>query len=115
MSVESIVTAHIEAWNAPSGPARQESIANVYTTDVFVGEPDGRLTGQAGVEQAITTLQAQLAGMSISRSGPLREAQDLVTYPWTVGADGGPTIVSGHDVLIIRDGKVSRLYVLIDS
>jgi hypothetical protein len=82
---------------------------------IVVGEPDGRLAGRAGVEQAITTLQAQLAGMSISRSGPLREAQDLVTYPWTVGADGGPTIVSGHDVLIIRDGKVSRLYVLIDS
>ena len=38
-----------------------------------------------------------------------------MTYPWTVGADGGPTIVSGHDVLIIRDGKVSRLYVLIES
>ena len=70
MSVERIVTAHIEAWNAPSGSARQESIANVYTTDVFVGEPDGRLTGRAGVEQAITTLHAQLAGMSISRSGP---------------------------------------------
>jgi hypothetical protein len=115
MSVENIVAAHMEAWNAPPGHARQESIAKVYAADVFVGEPDARLTGHAGVEQAITALHAQLPGMTITRSGPLREAQDLVTYPWTIGAEGGPTIASGHDVLIVRDGKVSSLYVLIDS
>ncbi len=115
MSVESIVDAHMEAWNAPAGPARQESIAQLYTSDVFVNEPGARLTGHAGVEQAIAALQAQLAGLAIARSGPLQQVQDLVTYPWTVGAESGPTIVSGHDVLIIRDGKVSSLYVLIDS
>jgi hypothetical protein len=115
MSVESIVDAHMEAWNAPAGPAREESIAQVYTSDVFVNEPGARLTGHAGVEQAIAALQAQLAGLAITRSGPLQEVQDLVTYSWSVGAEGGPTIVSGHDVLIIRDGKVSSLYVLIDS
>jgi ketosteroid isomerase-like protein len=115
MSVESIVDAHMETWNAPAGPAREKAIAQVYTEDVVVNEPDARLTGYAGVEQAITALQTQLAGMAISRSGPLREVQDLVTYPWTVSAEGGPAIASGHDVLIIRDGKVSSLYVLINS
>jgi hypothetical protein len=49
MSVENIVAAHMEAWNAPPGPARQESITKVYTADVFIGEPDARLTGHAGV------------------------------------------------------------------
>jgi len=115
MSVESIVVAHMDAWNAPAGRAREKAIAEVYTTDVFVGEPDARLTGHAGVEQAIAALQELLPGMVITRGGPLREVQDLVTYPWTIGAKGGPTIVAGHDVLIIRDGKVSSLYVLIDS
>jgi hypothetical protein len=114
MSVENIVVAHMEAWNAPAGPERERAIAEVYTADVFVGEPDARLTGHARVEQAIAGLQAQLPGMAITRGGPLREVQDLVTYPWTMGADGAPPVVFGHDVLIIRDGKVSSLYVLID-
>jgi hypothetical protein len=115
MSVESIVVAHLEAWNAPAGPAREKAIAQVYTADVVVNEPGERLTGHACVEQAIAALQAQLPGMAITRSGLLQEVQDLVTYPFTVSADGGPTIVSGRDVLIIRDDKVSSLYVLIDS
>jgi hypothetical protein len=115
VSVESIVAAHLEVWNAPAGPAREKAIAQVYTADVAVGEPGERLTGHAGVEQAIAALQAQLPGMAITRSAPLQEAQDLVTYPFTIGPEGGPTIVSGRDVLIIRDGKVSSLYVLIDS
>jgi hypothetical protein len=114
MSVESIVVAHMEAWNAPAGPAREKAIAEAYTADVFVGEPDAGLTGHAGVEQAIAALQAQVPGMAITRGGPLREVRDLVTYPWTMGAEGAPPVVSGHDVLIIRDGKVSSLYVLID-
>ena len=114
MSVENIVAAHLEAWNSPAGPSRQGSIAQVYTADVAVNEPDAALTGHAGVEHAITALQAQLAGMAITRSGPLQQVQDLVLYPWTVAADGGPTVVSGHDILIIRDGKVSHLYVLVD-
>jgi hypothetical protein len=115
MSVENIVVAHMEAWNAPAGPERERAIAEVYTADVFVGEPDARLTGHSGVEQAIAALQAQLPGMALTRGGPLREVQDLVTYPWTIGAEGSSPVVSGHDVLILRDGKVSRLYVLIDS
>jgi hypothetical protein len=115
MSVESIVAAHLEVWNAPAGPAREKAIAQVYTADVVANEPGERLSGHAGVEQAVAALQAQLAGMAITRSGPLQEVQDLVTYPFTIGAEGGPTIVSGRDVLIIRDGKVSSLFVLIDS
>jgi hypothetical protein len=115
MSIESIVAAHLEAWNAPAGQARQESIAKVYTADVFVGDPDTRLTGHAGMDQAITATQALLGGMAITRSGPLQQAQDLVTYPWTVGAEGAPTVASGRDVLIIRDGKVSSVYAVIDS
>lgn len=115
MSVENIVAAHLEAWNAPADQARQESIANVYTADVFIGDPYTRLTGHAGMDQAITATHAQLGGTAITRSGPLQEAQDLVTYPWTVGAEGGPTVASGRDVLIIRDGKVSSVYAVMDS
>jgi len=39
-----------------------------------------------------------------------------VIFSWTTGPEGGPAVVSGREVLIIRDGtKVSRFYVLIDA
>ena len=86
-SVESVVAAHLDAWNAPEGPDRMNAIAEVYSPDVFIGEPDAKRRGHSGMTQAISALQAQLPGTSITRSGPIQTAQDLVTY--TLGPRSG--------------------------
>lgn len=113
--VESLVAAHLDTWNAPAGPERARAIAGVYSADVFVGEPQAALRGHDGMEHAIAALQSQLPGTTITRSGPIQVAQDLVTYGWTLGAPGGPTLATGRDVLLVRDGEVVSLYVVIDA
>lgn len=115
MTFAHIVDAHLEAWNSPSGPAREQAIAEIYTDDVFVGEPAAALTGHPGVEAAIAALQDQLPNTALSRTGPVQVSQDLVTYTWQLGPADGPAVATGRDVLIIRDDKVSSLYVLIDE
>ena len=116
MSVERIIAAHLQVFNAPAGPARRKAIAQLYTEDVVAGKPDVRLTGHAGVDQAVAGMQAQLPGMRITRTGPLQAVHELVIFSWTTGPEGGPAVVSGREVLIIRDGtKVSSFYVLIDA
>ncbi len=114
-SVESVVAAHLDAWNAPEGPDRANTIAELYSPDVFIGEPDTKHRGHSGMTQAISGLQAQLPGTSITRSGPIQTVQDLVTYTWGLGTGSEPPIATGHDVLIIRDGQITSLYVLIDG
>ena len=114
-SIENVVTAHLNTWNATAGADRDESIARTYSSDVFVGEPGAAHRGHAGVSAAITALQAQLPGTVISRSGPVQTAQDLVTYSWTLGVEGQEPIASGRDVLVVREGRITRLYVLIDA
>ncbi|KAA1430181.1 nuclear transport factor 2 family protein [Mycolicibacter arupensis] len=115
MSFESIIVAHLDAWNSPSGPDRTRAIAEIYSDDVFVGEPAVALTGHTGVEAAIAALQEQLPDTVITRVGPTQTSQDLVTYAWTLGPADGAALASGRDVLIIRDGKVASLYVIIDG
>ena len=112
--IESIVAAHLAAWNASAGPDRARLIASVYTADVFIGEPQRALRGHDGMEEAIASLQAQLPDTAITRSGPIEVAQDLVTYTWALGAADGPVIASGRDVLITRDDQIASLYVVID-
>ena len=114
-SLESTIDAHLNAWNTPVGPDRKQLIASTYSEDVTIGEPDALRTGHEGMTEAISGLQAQLPGTVISRSGPVQAAQDLVTYSWNLGPADGATIVTGRDVLIIRDGLISSLYVLIDA
>jgi ketosteroid isomerase-like protein len=114
-SIEQVIAAHLDAWNAPDGPARAQAIAALYATDVFVGEPGAAHRGHTGMAQAIADLQAQLPGTTITRSGPVQTAQDLVTYTWELGTAGQAATATGRDVLIIRDGLITSLYVVIDG
>jgi hypothetical protein len=52
-SVESLVGAHLDAWNAPVGPDRDQLIAEVYSPDVFVGE--SARGANAGFRRAVIT------------------------------------------------------------
>ena len=115
VSVESAVSAHLDVRKAPAGPDRTNAIAHVYSSDVFIGEPDAKHQGHSGMAQAISALQTLLPGTSITRSGPIQEAQDLVTYTWKLGAGSGPVVATGRDVLILRDGQITSVYVLIDA
>ena len=85
------------------------------TTEGIVGEQGAAHTGHAGMAAAITALHAQVPGAAISRSGPIQTAQDLVTYAWTLGVEGQPPVASGRDVLLVREGRITGLYVVIDS
>ena len=101
-SFETIVSTHLDAWNAPPGPDRDRSIRSVYSPDVFIGEPDRMHRGHGGMADAIT------------RTSHLQSVQDLVTYSWALGPTGEAPIATGRDVLIVREGRITSLYVLID-
>ncbi|MBN9734983.1 MULTISPECIES: nuclear transport factor 2 family protein [unclassified Pseudonocardia] len=113
--IGTLVDAHLDAWNGPAGPVRDAAVAEIYAPDVLVGEPDAARTGHAGMSEAIDALHAQVPGTAITRSGPVQRAQDLVTYTWVLGAEGRAPVASGRDVLLVRGGRITSLYVLIDT
>jgi predicted SnoaL-like aldol condensation-catalyzing enzyme len=114
-SIESVITAHLNAWNGPAGTGRDESIAAIYAPDVFVGEPAAAYRGHAGVSDAIANLQAQLPGAVISRAGPVQTAQELVTYSWTLGLEGRVPAASGRDVRNHHGGMTMTDNVIAES
>ena len=114
-SVENLVAAHLDAWNAPDTPDRTKAIAELYSPDVFIAEPGAAHRGHRAMAQAISALQVQMPEAAITRSGPIQTVQDLVTYTWELGARGRPAAATGRDVLVIRDGRITSLYVLLDT
>jgi hypothetical protein len=114
-SIAALVAAHLETWNSPNGPDRQRSIAAVYSADVTIGEPGARHTGHAGMDDAISALHDQLPNTTITRSGPIQTAQELVTYPWVLGVVGQPPMAAGRDVLLVVDGAITHVFVVIDD
>lgn len=114
-TTESIVVDHLNAWNLPTGPKRKQAIARVYSADVFIGEPGHASRGHDAMDIAIAGLQAQVPGATISRTGAIQTAQDLITYSWVLGTSHQPVLASGRDVLLIRDDKIVSLYVVLDA
>ncbi|WP_122817912.1 nuclear transport factor 2 family protein [Nocardioides pantholopis] len=113
--IEPLVAAHLDAWNAPAGPGRDQAVERIYAADVSIAEPSGVLQGHDGMGHAISRLQAQLPGTSITRSDPIQVVQDLVTYRWTLGPPGRSPNAAGRDVLIVRDGRIASVYVVMDT
>lgn len=87
-NIAHIVDEHIAMWNSPAGEKRGRSIASVYATSVRVAEPDAVHHGHAGVAQAIDALES-VPGMQIRLTSPRQTAQDLTTYSWAFGPEGG--------------------------
>ncbi len=114
-SIDALVAAHLDAWNAPDGSDRERSIASVYAADVVIGEPDAGYRGHSGMTEAISALQAQLPKTAITRTGPIQTAQELATYTWALGPEGRPPFATGRDVLIVGDGVITSVFVLIDA
>lgn len=114
-SIDALVAAHLSTWNSPNGSDRQRAIAVTYTTDVTIGEPGARHTGHAGMDDAISTLHTQLPNTTITRTGAIQTAQELVTYRWELGTVGHPPIAAGRDVLLVVDGAITHVFVLVDA
>lgn len=115
VSIDTLVAAHLDTWNSPTGSDRQRSIAAIYTTDVTIGEPGARHTGHAGMDDAISALHAQLPNTTITRTSSVQTAQELVTYTWELGAAGQPPMAAGRDVLLVADGAITHVFVLVDG
>lgn len=113
-SIADIVAAHLAIWNSPASAERSRSIASTYASDVLVAEPDAVHHGHDGVAQAIDALPSA-PGMQIRLSGAIQTAQELTTYAWAFGPEGGPPVVTGRDVITVQDGIVHSVHVLIDT
>jgi hypothetical protein len=112
---KTLVQQHLAAWNAPAGHERAASIASIYSPDVVIGEPEALLVGHDAMTGAIDRLQSMMPGMALASQGPVQTSQDMTTYGWTLGPPDGDPIAYGRDVITVRDGLISSVYVFIDA
>ncbi|WP_176697038.1 nuclear transport factor 2 family protein [Microbacterium sp. 3J1] len=114
--IRTLVDAHLDVWNSGDAGQRLTSMAKVYADDVRTTESDASYAGHAGVNEAIAGLHGALPGMTLTLNGPIQQAQDLVTYQWSLGTPTeGIVAATGRDVLLVQNGLITALYVVIDA
>jgi len=96
----------------------QKRIAAVH--ELFAGtptmyEPTGIVTGRAAISEVAGALLDQFgADFAFVPEGPAVGHHGLGYLRWHAGLSAGSTVVSGVDVAEISEGKIVRLWVLLD-
>lgn len=97
----------------------QKRIAAVH--ELFAGtptmyEPTGIVTGRAAISEVAGALLDQFGSdFAFVPEGPAVGHHGLGYLRWHAGPSAGSTVVSGVDVAEISEGKIVRLWVLLDA
>lgn len=104
-----------QVFNERDAPRRAEAVASLYVEEPVMYEPTAIVHGQAAISEVAGKLLEQFG--PTFRFAPAADAvghHGLGSLRWQAGPDGGPIVVTGTDVAEVVEGKISRLWVLLD-
>ncbi|KMO20491.1 hypothetical protein SQ03_05550 [Methylobacterium platani JCM 14648] len=102
-------------FNERDAGARAAALDELFAAEPVMFEPTGIVRGRQAV--------ADVAGRLLDQFGPTFRfvPQDravghhgLGLLRWTAGPEGGPVTVTGTDAAEIVDGRIARLWVMLD-
>lgn len=107
---------HLEkVFNERNADRRIAALARLYNDDAVMTDPDGTWAGHQAISRRVGDLQALFPDDFSFRAGGLGLGiSGVCCLPWNLGPPNDPTVVSGADVVHIRDGRIQAVYVLIE-
>ena len=102
-------------FNEPDADRRAAVIAEIFTEDVVFTDAERTVTGHAELGAPVTGLLAQAPGLVFTPSGPFRGVGDLGMRSWRLGPQGGEAVLGGLDVAHVMDGRIGRLWTIIEA
>jgi hypothetical protein len=107
----------LHVFNEPDFDKRAIAIGNTYTPQVRWTDDEGVSIGHDALNAKAQALQdGQMAGLSFVKAGPVHQTSGFGYLAWNVYAPGSDNvIVSGFDVAIINDERISDLYTVITA
>ena len=102
-------------FNERDAVRRAAALAELFVAEPIMYEPTGIVQGQAAISEVAGKLLDQFGptftfvpeGVAVGHHG-------LGCLRWHAGPKDGPVVVTGTDAAEIADGKIVRLWVLLD-
>lgn len=104
-----------DVFNEPDAARRVSVIAEVFADDVVFTDPEMAVIGRADLAAAITALLAQGPGFVFSPAGPFRGVGGLGIRAWRLGPPGAEPVLGGVDVIEVVDGRIAKLWTMLDG
>ena len=101
-------------FNERDARLREAAIEDVFAADVVFSDPEGTVTGRDAVAEKVDALLAGAPGFVFRLVEPVQDVADLGLDRWAFGPSDGEPVVRGTDVALVVDGKIARLYTVVD-
>jgi SnoaL-like domain len=95
--------------------ARATAIRDVYAEDVVFADPEEVVVGREALNAKAQRLLDQAPDFVFTPVGDVRIVQDLAYLAWQLGPAGAPPAVSGADVSLVKDGRITHLWTILDT
>jgi len=112
-----LLRANLErVFSERDGVRRRAAVSELFVSEPTMYEPTGIVTGQAAISDVAGALLEQFGpDFSFVADGIAVGHHGLGYLKWRAGPANGPVIVRGVDVVQVIDGKIVRLWVLLDG
>jgi hypothetical protein len=104
-----------EVFNEPDVDRRAAAIDQVFAPDVVFVDAEHEVHGREELAATVTGLLAQGPGLVFAPVGSFRGVVDLGMRSWRLGPPGGEPVLGGLDVAQVVDGRIARLWTLLDG
>ncbi|GJD65019.1 nuclear transport factor 2 family protein [Methylobacterium frigidaeris] len=102
-------------FNERDAATRAAALADLFVDDPVMFEPTGIVRGRAAISAVAGGLLEQFGpDFRFVPEGDALGHHGLGTLHWRAGPEGGPVAVTGIDAAEIVDGRIARLWVLLD-
>ena len=103
-------------FNERDDAKRAQAISEIFTEDAVMYEPGQPVKGREAISMVAARLLQQFGpafrfkpeGVGVGHHG-------MGTLRWTAGNIDGPVLVQGFDTAEVIDGRIARLWVLIEA
>jgi hypothetical protein len=105
-----------DVFNEHDADRRAAAIEELFAEDVVFTDPDRTVRGRDDLAAVVTGLLAQGApDFTFTHVGPFRGVGDLGMRAWSLGPTGGDAVAGGLDVVLAVDGRIARLWTMLDA
>ena len=93
---------------------RRATIATIWKEDGVFIDPDGPHVGHKAIDEAVELLLHRFPNFVFSEVGAIDAFHGIGRLAWGFGPPGMPPKVTGLDVVVVTDGRLSALYTFLD-
>lgn len=104
-----------QVFNERDPERRAAAVAELFVEEPVMYEPDAVVSGREAIAAVAAKLLERVGpDFAFVPEGRAAGHHGMASLRWHAGPMSGPTLVSGIDTAGVRDGRIARLWVLLD-